>query len=306
MPALFVVFFALVLDRLLGEPKKYHPLAGFGNLAQKIENWLNQDSKANLNHRLSGLIALVILVAPFVLIAAYLSSVHWLFDLALLTLAIGWQSLREHSLAIYHTLLENNLELARKKVGMIVSRDTSELNEEQICKASIESVLENGADAIFSALFWFIIAGAPGVVAYRLVNTLDAMWGYRTPRFLHFGWAAARLDDVMNFIPSRLTALSYFIASRNLNAIKCWQIQAKTWKSPNAGPVMAAGAGGLNLELGGEAVYHGETQQRPVLGNGRKAKSSDIPTALSLITHSIIVWLITLAVITGVIHYASV
>jgi len=155
----------------------------------------------------------------------------------------------------------------------------------------VESILENGNDAIFAALFWFLIAGIPGIVAYRLINTLDAMWGYRNQRYLYFGRVAARLDDLVNFIPARLTALTYALLGHRSQALRCWQQQAKYHDSPNAGPVMAAGAGALNLALGGPACYDGHWHQRPVLGCGNAPESEDINRALRLISKSILVWL---------------
>ena len=129
----------------------------------------------------------------------------------------------QHARAVSRALKKQDIVEAREKIAMIVSRNTSDSDEVAINKATIESVLENGSDAIFAAIFWFIVLGAPGVVLYRLVNTLDAMWGYRTKRFNHFGWAAARMDDVLNWIPARLTALSYAVAGSLGNALLCWQ-----------------------------------------------------------------------------------
>jgi adenosylcobinamide-phosphate synthase len=213
-------------------------------------------------------------------------------DLASLYLAIGAYSLSAHAEAVRYALLANELPKARDLVGMIVSRDIDNLNEEQISQATVESVLENGCDAIFGALFWFILAGAPGVVLYRLANTLDAMWGYRTPYYIHFGWAAARLDDILNWCPARLTALSYIVISSNpALAWSCWREQAPLWNSPNAGPVMATGAVALGLTLGGPARYKGVLSFRPTLGKGSIPHAEDIDSAIILVRRVLWLWL---------------
>ncbi len=197
-------------------------------------------------------------------------------------------------------LINGDLVKARLSVSMIVSRDTSSLDEKGIATAATESVLENGGDAIFSALFWFLIFGVPGVVMYRLSNTLDAMWGYKSARLLHFGWCAARIDDVLNFIPARLTALSYALVGNTKLAIQCWRRQGLNWKSPNAGPVMAAGAGALNVSLGGAAQYHSQMQHRPDLGPSdilaKQATGKSIVNACRLVNRAILIWIGALAI----------
>ena len=291
-----------MLDYFFGEPRRFHPLVGFGWWADKLESLLNQQQNSTVLNRLAGAIALVLAVLPILLVVVYLGSIlsapfDLLFDVVIVALAIGHNSLREHSINVAKPLLKGDLDAARKAVAMIVSRDTAELSQNQISKATIESVLENGSDAIFAAIFWYLVAGLPGVVIYRLVNTLDAMWGYKTQRYLYFGWFAARFDDVINFFPARLTALAYALAGHYKSATECWRTQARQWYSINAGPVMAAGAGALQTKLGGDSVYHGELKSRPELGCGSDAKVDDINRALDLVLKSIWIWLAAILVI---------
>ncbi|MGY1489258.1 adenosylcobinamide-phosphate synthase CbiB [Methylobacillus pratensis] len=288
-PALLIT--ALLLDRLLGEPRRWHPLVGFGNLASALERRLNRQH-APLIARLLGLLAWLILLLPAWALAFWLTQLAygWLLDIVLLYFAIGARSLKEHALRIYHALAQQDLPAARHAVGMIVSRDTAELDEREIAAAGVESVLENGNDAIFGAIFWFVLLGGSGALLFRLANTLDAMWGYRTPRFLYFGWAAARLDDLLNLVPARLTALSYALCGHARSGFSCWRQQARRWYSPNAGPVMAAGAGALQVTLGGNARYHGQDKARPTLGTGPAASAASLHAAVRLVDRSIVLW----------------
>ncbi len=291
----FAVIAAVLLDAWLGEPKRWHPLVGFGWLAGHVERKLNVHA-CPLVARLAGLLAWLLLLAPLLsplILLSYFamqSTLSWLVDVLLLYFSIGARSLMQHAERIYTPLSQHKITEAQHAVGMIVSRDTTQLNETEIATATIESVLENGNDAIFGAIFWFMLLGGAGALLFRLANTLDAMWGYRTPRFLYFGWAAARLDDLLNLIPARLTALSYALCGQTRSAIKCWAAQASTWYSPNAGPVMAAGAGALQVKLGGAAVYHGKEKVRPPLGLGETANHTHIPAAMRLVKRSIILW----------------
>lgn len=291
------VLAAVTLDVALGEPRRWHPLVGFGALVQRIERALNP---AGSGDRAQGVLAWCLAVLPLTLLAGLLAQlpyIGWLISVLVLYLAIGLRSLAEHAEPIADALEAGDLPRAREQVGRIVSRDTRDLDEEDVARAASESMLENGSDAVFAALFWFVVAGAPGVVLYRLSNTLDAMWGYRTPRFLKFGWAAARLDDVLNYLPARLVALTYALCGQTALARRCWRAQAPTWDSPNAGPVMAAGAGALGLALGGAAVYHDELHQRPSLGEGAAPVAADIRRALQLVQSGVAVWLVLLCVV---------
>ena len=244
------------LDRLLGEVSRWHPLVGFGRLAAAVERALNRGSLK----KAGGLLAWALVVLPFAALARW-GERHdiygWLLDVVLLYLALGGRSLAEHAERVASDLAAGDLPAAREHVGWIVSRHTTDLDES-------------------------------GSVLFRLANTLDAMWGYKTERFLRFGWAAALIDDLLNFVPARLTALSYVVFGGSLaatrRALACWRRQAPVWESPNAGPVMSAGAGSLGLALGGAAYYHGQLEERPVRGE-------DIRRALSLLRRGTALWL---------------
>jgi len=287
---------AVALDSLLGEPRGWHPLVAFGRLAERIEQRFNPGGRGWRSH---GVTAWVLAVLPLTLLALILSLlpyVGWLVEVVALYAALGLKSLGEHAAPVAKALRDGNLPEARRRVGYMVSRQTSELDDEGVARAATESVLENGSDAVFAALFWFALLGAPGVVLYRLANTLDAMWGYRNARFERFGWAAARIDDALNYIPARLVALSYALLGKTRLALQCWRRQAPTWDSPNAGPVMAAGAGALGVALGGAAIYYGEVHQRPPLGEGAKADAEAIERALSLVRRGVVLWLLVLLI----------
>lgn len=349
-----VVISALILDRLFGEPSRFHPLVGFGSIVDKLEAFLNSNNEnamegsenededegkdvnkekvasvideetagnneggikegfqiiQNFSQKQKGVLAVFLAISPFVFVAGLVTFllndsalVMTIFASVVLYAAIGYRSLIEHADRIRLPLSQNQLPEARKAVGMIVSRDTENLEESDIAKAATESVLENGADAIFAAIFWFCLLGVPGVILYRLSNTLDAMWGYKNTRFKHFGWAAARFDDVLNFVPARLTALSYALVGETAQSIKCWQQQGFSWKSPNAGPVMSAGAGAINVSLGGAAQYHNEIQQRQNLGpseddGGDAPQADSIAKACDLLKKSIVLWCLVIAVV---------
>jgi adenosylcobinamide-phosphate synthase len=289
---------ALCLDRLLGEPRRLHPLVGFGWLAERTENALRRGAPGRpLDNRLRGLLGWLALVAPPVALAVLASWFWqrqpwaWAADVALLYFALGGRSLAQHGARVAADLAAGDLDAARRHVGWLVSRDTATLDEAGVAGAAVESVLENGNDAVFGALFWFAIGGGAGALLFRLANTLDAMWGYRDARRLYFGWAAARIDDLLNFIPARLTALTYALLGKTRLAWRCWRTQAAAWASPNAGPVMAAGAGALGVCLGGAASYHGAVEARPKLGADETARPGHIAAALRLVARGQWLWL---------------
>lgn len=285
MTAALVVAAAVALDWLLGEPRRWHPLVGFGRLATRLE------ARLYGRRRWRGIVAVALLLAPITVLAAALAALPgaWgaAFSVAALYCALGHRSLHDHVMPIIRALRAGDDAAARNAVGRIVSRDSSALD---IAPSACESVLENGNDGVFGALFWFMLAGAAGAILYRLANTLDAMWGYKNERYRRFGWAAARLDDVLNWLPARLTALTYALLGNTRLALQCWRHQAPAWDSPNAGPVMAAGAGALTLRLGGPARYEGEWHARPALGAGTPPGTDDIARALTMVRRGVALW----------------
>ncbi len=285
----------LLIDHFVGEAKRWHPLVGFGNAASTLEKAVNPSS--GTHGKLRGLIcwALMVLIPVMAmsLLVSQLSGLALVVVNALVVyFVVGLKSLAEHGGNVAVPLLAGDLPAARQQIAMMVSRDTANLNEQQVASATCESVLENGSDAIFAALFWFCLLGAPGAILYRGANTLDAMWGYKIDRYGRFGWAAARIDDVLNWLPARLTALSYGLVGNFSSGLKCARQQGGLTDSPNAGYVMAAGAGALGISMGGAAIYHGEEHQRPVFGVGPVAEARDIDRAIALVQRTSVLWVV--------------
>ena len=298
----FSLILALLADRMFGEVSRRHPLVAFGELADRVERGFRQEFRATNSGsetHWAGTLGWIVLVVPPTLLLSWLQSVipelmATLLGIVVLYFCIGMRSLSEHARAIAQPLAHGDVGAAREKLRLIVSRDTGGLDSQAVAGATVESVLENGSDAVLAPIFWFAVAGAPGALFYRLTNTLDAMWGYRNERYLLFGRMAAWMDDLLNWIPARCCALSYALVGNFPVAWRCWRVQALLHDSPNAGPVMAAGAGALGITLGGAAAYHGERRWRPVLGEGVPVQPADIARALVLLRHATLVWVVVI------------
>lgn len=302
MVSAVVCVMAVLIDHWLGEPRRWHPLVGFGKAVSAVERWLNKAPAQSGQSLLRGGMGLGLLVLPLVIVAIVFARVApaWLLlitEVLVLYLALSIRGLAEHGLAVSAALDAGDVSNAREQVGRIVSRKAEVLDEQGIATAATESMLENGADAVFASLFWFLVAGIPGVLLHRLVNTLDAMWGYRSERYLYFGRCAARLDDVLNWLPARLTALTYALLGNTATALRCWRSQAPGWDSPNAGPVMASGAGALAVTLGGPAPYASGIHDRPVLGEGPPPDADTIEAAIRMVQRGVWLWLAVLFVV---------
>ncbi|WP_025274463.1 adenosylcobinamide-phosphate synthase CbiB [Haloglycomyces albus] len=291
------------LDRCCGDPRRRHPVAGFGTLASKLEERMWRDN------RTAGAAYLALTVGTTTGAAWWAYRLarrrRWselVFSAAVTWAALGQRSLIEAADAVSRPLLANEMAEARGALGALCAREADDLDADELAAATVESVAENTSDASIAPLWWGVVAGPVGIVAHRCVNTLDAMVGYRTRRYRRFGTAAARLDDVMNFVPARLTALAAIafapaVGGTSVEAARVVSRDSAAHPSPNAGTAEAAFAGALGVRIGGTVNTYGDTRdRRPRLGRGRRVRRHDIARANRLS------WLIyTTAVATAVV-----
>jgi adenosylcobinamide-phosphate synthase len=277
----------LAADALLADPRRGHPVAGFGTVAAAVERRAHRDSRiAGTAYALAltaGTAAAGAAVQRALPGAAPRAAVTALATWAV----VGGTSLRREAAAMRRHLADGDVVAARARLPHLCGRDPSALDVAGLARATVESVAENTSDAVVGPLVWGAVAGVPGLVAYRAVNTLDAMVGHRSPRYERFGWAAARADDVANLLPARLCAALAVVAAplvggRPTHALRAWRRDGHKHPSPNAGPVEAAFAGALGRTLGGRLSYAGRVEDRPLLGNGPAPDVADIARAARL------------------------
>lgn len=269
-------------DLALGDPRRGHPVAGFGNLAIALEQ------RTYAPRRARGIVHEALLVGAVVALGAGAARVRPRLPVVALATwtVLGGRSLTREASAMHDLLAREDLAGARVRIRHLVGRDSSQLSPAELARACVESVAENGADAVVSPLLWGAVAGVPGLLGYRAVNTLDAMIGHRSERYREFGWAAARLDDVANWAPARLTVLSIALAtgspSRARRVLHVVRRDAPAHPSPNAGPVESAFAAALGRRLGGRSTYRGVPEDRGSLGDGPDVGVDDIGAAIRL------------------------
>lgn len=275
-------------DLLLGDPRRGHPVAGFGTTAAALERWVWRDS------RIAG-------TGYAVALTTATAGLGWALDRAtrgrpaaraLVTAAATWTVLGGTSLGraattMHAALVDGGLESARAALPALAGRDPQGLQHPELARATVESVAENTSDAAVAPLLWGAVGGIPGLLGYRAVNTLDAMVGHRSRRYARFGWAAARMDDVANWLPARVTAALTVLCAplaggSAAGALRIWRRDGAAHPSPNAGRCEAAAAGALGLRLGGRNVYGTRVEDRPELGDGRRPVAADIPPAVRL------------------------
>ena len=296
-----------VTDRVFADPARWHPVAGFGSLAAALERRIYAPATGR------GMVHVGLLVGGAVGVTAALDrafrpAFRPAFRAALrpalgatrqpalrparavlvavCTWAVlGGRTLEREAHAVHARLAAGDLPGARTRVARIVGRDTTTLSGAEVARACVESVAENTADAVVAPLLWGALVGAPGLVGYRAVNTLDAMVGHLSPRYRDFGWAAAKLDDLANWLPARLTVATTVLSSPPSLArqiVRTVRRDAPAHPSPNAGRVEAAAAAALGVQLGGTNHYRGQVEDRGTLGDGRPVETDDILAATRL------------------------
>lgn len=272
---------ALLVDTIVGDPRsKYHPVVLIGNCISFYENILYRKNTTARNQLLLGIsIVLLVLMTVMMIVTGLLflgGTIHpigySIVSLLCLYIAISPRCLAEAGIEIGNLLRKQDISEARRKVGWIVGRKTTDLDESEITRATIETVAENTVDGVISPLFWFILLGPWGALGYRTINTMDSMLGYKNERYLYFGRFAARLDDVVNYIPARITCglfiIAAFLCGKDWkHAIRIATRDAHKHPSPNGGYAEAPVAGALHIRLGGHNVYHNKVTFRAYMGD---------------------------------------
>jgi adenosylcobinamide-phosphate synthase len=274
-----------LLDAIFGDPARWHPVAGFGTAAAQLEKKIYAPGKRN-----GALFAAVAVGVPAAAGYAGMRATRRrpVARAAITALAtwtvLGGRTLRKESRVMAAHLENGDLAAARGRLNHLCGRNPEGLDEPELARATVESVAENTSDAVVAPLLWGGIAGIPGLLAYRAANTLDAMVGHRNDRYARFGTPAARLDDVLNLVPSRLTGLLTIAAARTAGgkpreAARVWRRDRNDHPSPNAGQCESAMAGALGVRLGGRNVYFGRSETRPFLGDGPRPKGEHLHRA---------------------------
>ena len=275
---------AVLADRVVGEPPAcVHPVAAFGRLMTAVERHAYRDDRAaGVAYAVGGTLAAAAVGGGLRRLGGRAGATFVAAEAA-----VAGRMLADAALDVGASLTAHDLETARARLPALVGRDAAELDEAGVARAAVESVAENTVDAVVAPALWAAALGAPGVLAYRAINTLDAMVGHRSARYERFGWAAARLDDAANWIPARATALAV-MALRPRRAAAVWhavRCDAPVHPSPNAGVAEAAFAGALGVRLGGRNRYGDRVEDRGQLGTGRTVVCEDIDQAIRLSRH---------------------
>jgi adenosylcobinamide-phosphate synthase len=313
MEGFYLVILAILMDLMIGDPRFIpHPVVGMGKIISGLEPRLRMWGSGVNKERWQG----IVLVASLLTIVFAISSlilwissllhpiVHLLLSIWLISTTIAVKGLKDAAMQVFQPLVDGNLAEARKNVGYIVGRDTDRLSEQEVTRATVETVAENIVDAVVAPIFYALLGGAPLALLYRAVNTLDSMVGYKNDKYIYFGWASARLDDVLNYIPARIAGVLLWLIAlldKGLSAGEAWHTvrrDARKHPSPNGGIPEAAVAGALGIQLGGRNSYGGIISERAKMGlPHRPMVAEDIRRTTSILVQTIglILIILTLA-----------
>ncbi|MCM3799037.1 adenosylcobinamide-phosphate synthase CbiB [Caldibacillus thermoamylovorans] len=296
---------AYIIDRIVGDPPSWpHPVKWMGSLISLLDkHWNRGKARKWRGFAMVVLILfLVLLVTSCITFIAY--RIHIvagvLMEAVLISTTIAQKGLQDAALEVYRPLQDHQLDEARKKLSYIVGRDTNQLDEREITRGAVETVAENTSDGVTAPMFWAFVGGAPLAFVYRAVNTCDSMVGYINDRYHEFGFASAKLDDLMNWIPARLTGMLMILVNKTLQGSKkeAWQLlfrDAGNHPSPNSGWCEAAAAALLGVQLGGRNTYKGVVSRRALIGNSlRPLTSNDITETIKILKRTSLAFLILL------------
>lgn len=297
---LLILIAAILVDLIIGDPRWIpHPVVMMGHLIRFLEKRLYITSVINSGRmQLRGVLLTVItIICVFIVTLLMTAGSHWIhpwigygMSIWLISTTIAIKGLKDAALLVYIPLIQGDLQTARKFVGYIVGRDTDQLDEGEITRATVETVAENTVDAVVSPIFYALLGGAPLAMLYRSSNTLDSMVGYKNLKYINFGWASARWDDILNWLPARFTGILLVLVGLILprlegrNAWKAIRVFADQHPSPNSGIPESAVAGALGVQLGGRNVYEGTVSERARMGwSLRELNGNDILQSIYLL-----------------------
>lgn len=305
-----IIILALIIDLIIGDPVEWpHPVKLMGKTINYLDNKLNHSKKIEGFYLLVILLSLVGLTSLIFIVIAY--QFHFflgiLMESIIIATTISQKGLKEAAMSVYNPLNKNKIASARQHLSYIVGRDTESLEEKEIIRATVETIAENTTDGITAPIFWTVIGGAPAALTYRAINTCDSMLGYRNEKYIHFGWASAKLDDFVNYLPSRLTGIVMLYSARKNSVVnnisfKKLRKEAKKHSSPNSGWTEAANALLLGVELGGNNYYQGLQSKAVKIGvRKRSLEKNDIIKSIKIMQNTIFNF--SLTIILGVLVY---
>ncbi len=302
MKAILVLLIGWIADLFLGDPVKLpHPIVGFGKLITIFERRLNKGKYRKLKGAITALLLIIFVFVIFYYITNWLFTINVYIGLAFNAVCVfyglaGTTLIREVRAVFF--AVDRSLDEGRRQVARIVGRDTSQLTAQEVRKAALETLAENLSDGVIAPLFWYLLLGVPGMMAYKMVNTLDSMIGYRTERYRDFGCWAAHIDDIANYLPARITTLLMLLVTWRMDILAFVTWFGREQDSPNSGYPEAALAGILNCRLGGPHTYFGEYFDKSYIGtNDRPLTTDDMRRAVAINRRVEVVWILIMLII---------